>query len=99
MGHQLPGLPTFWKITFDYHPKNWETIGLVTTGLTDGHVWLNGHNLGESPQLHLMYMPECWLKEGTNSLVILDIAGTRPSQVELNRYEVRQLVQAGVTSK
>ena len=92
-GAPTPGLPTFWKVTFDYHPKNWETIGLVTTGLTDGHVWLNGHNLGESPEPHLMYMPECWLKDGTNSLVILDIAGTKPSQVQLDRYEVRQLVQ------
>ncbi len=98
-GAPAPGLPTFWKVNFDYHPKNWETIGLVTTGLVDGHVWLNGHNLGESPQPHLMYMPECWLKAGSNSLVILDIAGTRPSQVTLDRYEVRQLVQNGVNSR
>ncbi len=97
-GAPSSGLPTFWKVSFDYHPKNWETIGLVTTGLTDGNVWLNGHNLGESPQSHLMYMPECWLKDGTNSLVILDIAGTRPDQVQLDRYEVRQLVQQ-ITSK
>jgi hypothetical protein len=38
-------------------------------------------------------------KLGTNSLVILDIAGTRPSRVKLDRYEVCQLVQNRVTSR
>jgi beta-galactosidase len=83
------GQPTFWKSTFTYHPAagTRETIGLVTTGLTAGYVWLNGHNLGECPQKVLMYMPECWIKDGANDLVICDLGGAKPDQVALNRYE------------
>jgi beta-galactosidase len=83
------GQPTFWKSTFTYHPAagTRETIGLVTTGLTAGHVWLNGHNLGECPQKVLMYMPECWIKDGANDLVIFDLSGAKPDQVKLSRFE------------
>jgi hypothetical protein len=80
----LAGQPTFWKSTFTYHPAagTRETIGLVTAGLKDGHVWLNGHNLGECPQKVPMYMPECWIKDGANDLVIFDLAGAKPDQVK-----------------
>ena len=84
--------PVFWHTTFDYRPAQRETVGLVTTGLNAGHVWLNGHNLGESPQKVLLYMPECWLKPGANDLVILDVAGAKADQVKLQRYESRQVV-------
>jgi beta-galactosidase len=92
-----PGLPTLWKSTFTYHhPVGMrETIGLVTAnGLKAGHVWLNGHNLGECPQKVPMYMPECWLKDGDNDLVIFDLYGNKPGQVELTRYEVFSIVSA-----
>jgi beta-galactosidase len=81
--------PIFWKCTFDYHkvPGTFQTIGLDTAGLKSGHVWLNGHNLGESPQLFPLYMPECWMKEGANDLVILDLYGNKPDQTKLIRYE------------
>ncbi len=85
-----PNLPTLWKATFTYHPPAGmrETLGLVTTpGLKAGHVWLNGHNLGECPQKVLMYMPECWLKDGQNDLVIFDLYGAKPDQVQIARYE------------
>ena len=66
-------------------------LGLDTAGLKAGHVWLNGHNLGESPQsppqTYPMYMPECWIKEGSNDLVVLDIYGNKPDQLKLSRYE------------
>ncbi len=84
-----PGLPTFWRTTFVYHPSATikETIGVLTTGLKSGHVWLSGHNLGESPQPVPMYAPECWLKDGDNDLVIFDLYGTQPDRVQLSRYE------------
>ena len=34
-----------------------------------------------------MYMPECWIKEGANDLVVLDIYGNKPDQLKLTRYE------------
>jgi len=83
-------LPRFWMTTFEYHPKYWETIGLASTGLKSGHIWLNGHNLGESPQKVPMYMPECWLKDGVNELVVFDTHGAKPGEVKLQRYEIRQ---------
>ena len=55
-----------------------------------GQVWLNGHNLGETPQKQPMHLPECWLQKGANELVILDLDGTDPSQVSLHRYEAWQ---------
>jgi len=88
--------PTFWKCSFNYHKAaGWqESIGLLTTGLKAGHVWLNGHNLGPSPQPYPMYMPECWIRDGQNSLVIFDMEGSKPGQVTLESYEVHQVRQA-----
>ena len=89
----LGNQPTFWKGQFDWHktPNALQTVGLDTVGLKAGHVWLNGHNLGESPQTpstkYPMYMPECWMKEGPNDLVVLDIYGNKPDQLKLTRYE------------
>jgi len=89
-----PNLPTFWKSTFAYHHSAGmrETIGLLTNGLKAGHVWLNGHNLGECPQKVPMYMPECWLKDGDNDLVVFDLYGTKPDQVRITRYEAFSVV-------
>ena len=84
-----PNEPTFWKCSFNYHQPEGtrQTIGLVTDGLKSGNVWLNGHNLGECPQTVLMYMPECWLKDGANDLVVFDMSGAKPDQVKLATYE------------
>ena len=73
--------PLFWRSAFTYHqpPAMRETLGLVTDGLKAGHVWLNGHNLGECPQKVPMYLPECWLKDGANDLVIFDFHGATPA--------------------
>ena len=86
-----PPLPRLWKTSFTYHPAARETIGLTTDGLKAGHVWLNGHNLGESPQKVPLYMPECWLKDGCNDLVVFDTHGAAPDQMKLQRYEFRQV--------
>ena len=83
------GLPAFWKTSFTWHPVAdvHETLGLQTDGLSSGHIWLNGHNLGECPQKVPLYMPECWLKDGNNDLVIFDLYGTRPDAVKITRYQ------------
>ena len=89
-GAPEPGLPTLWMCHFDYHSAGHETIGVLTTGLKAGHVWVNGHNLGESPQKVPLYAPECWLKEGANELLVFDMTGAKPDQMSLQRYETRQ---------
>ena len=85
----LADLPTFWKGRFDWHkvPNALQTVGLDTAGLKAGHVWLNGHNLGESPQNCPLYTPECWLKDGDNDLVVFDLYGSKPDGLQLSRYE------------
>ena len=85
----LPNQPTFWRCTFNYHQPDhgYETVGLNSAGLKAGNVLLNGHNLGESPQDYPLYMPECWLKEGANDLVIFDLYGAKPNQLQMTRYQ------------
>jgi beta-galactosidase len=85
----LANQPAFWRCCFAWHkgPNALQTVGLDTAGLKAGHVWLNGHNLGESPQNNPIYMPECWLKDGDNDLVIFDLYGSKPDQLKLSRYE------------
>jgi beta-galactosidase len=46
-----------------------------------GSVWVNGHNLGRYPEkipITSLYIPECWLNNGLNQLVIYDEDGKRP---------------------
>ncbi len=55
-----------------------------TKGLGHGSVWVNGHNLGRYPEKTAapgLYIPECWLHAGRNTLIILDDDGKRPDQV------------------
>jgi beta-galactosidase len=55
---------------------------ISTTGLSRGSVFINGHNVGRYPEkikIDGAYLPECWLKDGQNSLVIFDEEGHVPT--------------------
>lgn len=59
---------------------------VVTTGLGHGSVWVNGHNLGRYPEkvpINGLYIPECWLVNGKNTLMIYDEDGKTPEQVKI----------------
>jgi beta-galactosidase len=86
------GGPQFFQATFTASP--FETTGanpmwrIITSGLSRGSIWVNGHNLGRYPETISapgMYLPECWLKPGTNAnkLVIYDESGNLPTQVRV----------------
>ena len=65
-----------------FHP----ILRLVTGGLSAGFAWLNGHNLGRYPEkvaINGLYLPECWLRAGENTLVLFDEEGKRPDAVTL----------------
>jgi beta-galactosidase len=66
-------------------------LSLRTTGLRAGSVWINGHNLGpyNNPGNNVteMYLPECWLKHGANTMVIFDAEGAAPTQAALHPLE------------
>ncbi|MGF7081267.1 beta-galactosidase [Mucilaginibacter sp. UYCu711] len=62
-----------------------------TTSLSYGSVWVNGHNLGRYPEkikINGMYIPECWLKPGANTIVIYDENGVSPKDVRIEAEQV-----------
>ncbi len=70
-------LPIFYRGEF-----NLDEVGdtlLDMTGWGKGMVWVNGINLGRywsiGPQ-YTLYLPGCWLKEGANEVVVMDIEPT-----------------------
>lgn len=59
---------------------------VLTTGLGHGSVWVNGHNLGRYPEkvpVNGVYIPECWLLAGKNTLTVYDEDGERPDRVTI----------------
>ncbi len=82
--------PRFLRATFDAPAYNaggshpiWRAL---MTGMSRGFVWLNGHSLGRYPErvpVEGLYLPEAWLKEQANSLVVFDEEGRAPSAVSL----------------
>jgi beta-galactosidase len=55
-------------------------------GLSRGQVWLNGHSLGRYPDRVMpggLYLPECWLKQGENTLTVFDEEGSAPTRAAL----------------
>lgn len=82
--------PVFYRNSFRYHPDSKMTavFRFNFEGLGHGSVYVNGHNIGRYPELipvQSMYLPECWLREGRNTLVIFDEDGNAPTKVSLIR--------------
>jgi len=84
-----PGVPSWYRAKFTGpvmgagpHP----ILRATWTGLSRGFIWLNGHNLGRYPEraaINGLYLPECWIKPGENTLEIFDEEGQSPTQVQL----------------
>ena len=80
------GIPAFYRATFTAKTVPGRILRATSKGLTRGTMWLNGHNLGRYPEkIHApgMYLPECWLKEGENRLVVFDEEGAAIDAVKL----------------
>lgn len=69
-------VPGYYRVTFE-KPGNGDFF-LHMANWGKGEVWINGHSLGRfwnvGPQSAL-YVPGCWIKEGSNELVIADWIG------------------------
>lgn len=76
---QLTSLPTVYAGEFTL-TKTGDTF-LNMEQFSKGIVFVNGHNLGRfwnaGPQ-QTLYMPGCWLRQGTNSIVIFDQLNRTP---------------------
>jgi beta-galactosidase len=87
-----PNVPCFYRTTFVWQPKlnaakQLHLIMRVAWGdLTGGYMWLNGHNLGHYPDNIMrmgLYIPSCYLKRGSNDLIVSDQQGHSPVNTRL----------------
>ena len=74
-------MPAYYKSTFTLDKVGDTFLDMSTWG--KGMVWVNGHAMGRfweiGPQ-QTLFMPGCWLKEGENEILVLDLKGpTRAS--------------------
>lgn len=75
--------PAYYRGTFTL-----EKVGDTFFDMTNwskGMVWINGYAIGRyweiGPQ-QTLYMPGCWLKEGENEIIILDMASPSKAETE-----------------
>ncbi|MDR3244853.1 MAG: beta-galactosidase [Prevotellaceae bacterium] len=72
-----PTTPAYYRAVFNLS-KTGDTF-LDMTNWKKGMTYVNGHNIGRfweiGPQ-QTLYMPGCWLKEGENEIIVMDIVGT-----------------------
>ena len=68
--------PGYHRATFNLSHIGDTNLDLQAFG--KGHVFVNGHNLGRywhiGPQ-QTLYLPGCWLRKGTNEIIIIDYIG------------------------
>ena len=84
------GAAMFYRTVFNSAPPTaaglHPILRVSLNGMSRGFVWLNGHNLGRYPErvpVDGVYLPECWLKNGDNSLVVFDEEGNTPAGVKI----------------
>lgn len=79
----LSDMPAYYKATFKLDKVGDTFLDMSTWG--KGMVWVNGHAMGRfweiGPQ-QTLFMPGCWLKEGENEILILDLKGPEKASVK-----------------
>ena len=79
----LPAMPAYYKSTFKLDKVGDTFLDMSTWG--KGMVWVNGHAMGRfweiGPQ-QTLFMPGCWLKEGENEILILDLKGPAKASIK-----------------
>ena len=79
---QVVNGPAYYRATFRLDKTGDTFLDMQTWG--KGMVWVNGHAMGRfweiGPQ-QTLYMPGCWLKEGENEIIILDLKGPAETKV------------------
>ncbi len=84
--------PCWWRASFTVPADSgWRPVWrVIPRGLGHGSVWVNGHNLGRYPEkipVNGLYIPECWLRHGENSLVIYEEDGRDARGVTIEAEE------------
>ncbi|MBV9851344.1 MAG: beta-galactosidase [Armatimonadetes bacterium] len=89
LSSSAPGRPTWYRATFTYHVASTGSHPVLRAtfgGLSRGFFYLNGRNLGRYPEKSpatSLYLPDSYLKDGTNTLAIFDEEGQLPTRVAL----------------
>ena len=82
-GNDAQGMPAYYRATFTIAEVGDTFLSMLNW--SKGMVWVNGHALGRyweiGPQ-QTLYLPGCWLKEGENEIIILDMAGPVKPETE-----------------
>ncbi len=76
------GAPAFWRATFSIKRPGDTFLDMRPWG--KGVVWVNGHCLGRYWDIgptQTAYLPGCWLHEGKNEIVILDLVGPEKPEI------------------
>lgn len=80
---EITKAPAYYKATFKLAKTGDTFLNMQSWG--KGMVWVNGHAIGRfweiGPQ-QTLFMPGCWLKEGENEIIILDLIGPSEAKVK-----------------
>ena len=92
------GMPTFYRASFTTKSVPGRILRATSQGLTRGTMWLNGHNLGRYPEKITapgLYLPECWLSDGENTLLVFDEEGASiaPVKLEVETAASREVIR------
>jgi len=86
--------PAYYRATF-----NLEKTGDVFFNMQDwgkGMVWVNGISIGRfweiGPQ-QTLFMPGCWLKEGENEIIVLDLKGPEQTLIKGLKYPILDMLR------
>lgn len=98
--------PAFFRSEFESAPQTslgaHPILRVSLEGMSRGFVWLNGHNLGRYPEktpANGIYLPECWIQNGRNTLSIFDEEGNLPAQVHIALEEASSRFELKMTSE
>lgn len=76
-------MPAYYKATFKIDKVGDTFFDMSTWG--KGMVWVNGHAMGRfweiGPQ-QTLFIPGCWLKEGENEILVLDLKGPAKASIK-----------------
>lgn len=87
-------VPAYYKATFNLEKVGDVFFDMQTWG--KGMVWVNGISIGRfweiGPQ-QTLFMPGCWLKEGENEIIVLDLKGPEQILVKGLKYPILDMLR------
>jgi len=90
-------VPAYYRATFNLEKPGDVFFDMQTWG--KGMVWVNGIAIGRfweiGPQ-QTLFMPGCWLKEGENEIIVLDLKGPEKALIKGLKQPILDMLRAEV---